>query len=291
MLYLNSLLGNNISSGEIQIDIPVPKEWAEKWKAQASTKASQATAGLTLAGGVIGGIFGGALGASAGALGGYVTGTVSGWMEAGQVGGRYSIPVGYGYKGLRAFCTEDVSISLGNEWGSILPNVSAITNFSQLWNEGNVVTWLSATKASWKASKPLTFPLTFYVFTLSKNESALKLIEPLVEFASVDQGNGRFDIFNLSGNSVRVHGGYRVNPFESTEQYIHSSQFTEDDNSTFKIHLNNKVCIDKLLLGDIQVTQSNIFVQSGEPLYVKVQANFRTVGVPTVYDVRRWFGV
>ena len=293
MLYLNSLLGSgNIQSGEIQIDIPIPEKWKSKWKPQGSDSASQATAGLTLAGGVVGGIFGGALGAGAGALGGYITGTVSGWMSQGQVGGRYSIPVGYGYKALRAFCTEDITITLGNEWDSILPNINTLTKISQYWNEGNIVTWLSSTKASWKASKPLTFPLTFYVFSFSRDqESALKLIEPLVEFAGIDQGNGRWDAFNLSGNSIRVHGGYRVDAFESNEQYIQKSIFTKDDNSTFKIHFGNKICIDNLLLGNIQVTHSNVYVESGVPLYVKVQANFRTVGVPTIYDIRRWYGV
>ena len=304
MIYLNSILGNKYYSGVVQIDIPVPEGWEKRKKIIPNQNARKvqaastlfgtalgATAGtaipIPLFGNAVGAVIGGAVGTAVGYVGGLVGTAISG-----EQWDTYEVPTEFGYTAIRAFCTDDVTINLGNEWGSILPSLGSITQFSQLGNEGNVVTWLAGTRASWRGNKPLTFPLTFYIFSLHRGANALNIIEPMLEFAGVGDSSGsRFNFFGIDEATVRVHGGYKVNPFQNSSSYIETSKTSQNNNATFKVHLGEQVCIDNLLLGDIQVTHSNVYVDSGVPLYVKVQANFRTVGVPTIYDIKRWYGV
>lgn len=288
-IYLDNILGKNYNSGKVQIDIPVPKKYETRKRIKPD---KQRVAGSTLAGTAIGS-FGGPAGAVVGGVAGLVAGIGQSLADiaSGIEYDIYSVPTRFGYKSIEAFCTDDITISLGNEWGSILPQLKSIMQFSQLGNEGNVVNWLSGTKASWLGNKPLTFPLTFYVFSFSPERNALNIIEPLIELAGVSEGGGRFDLsfFGLEDAGVRVHNGYRVAPFENNTEYIQRSLTPKNDNATITVHLGDQLVIDNLLLGDIQITHSNIQVARGVPLYVKVQANFRTVGVPTVYDIQRWY--
>lgn len=288
MFYLNSMLGNKYNSGMIQIDIPKPVGWDSRKKIIPNKKtATRALGYLTrpltqLAYDTANAVLQSIKGESS---------FKDSFTMANEQWETYEVPTEYDYIPIKVFCTEDITVNLGNEWGSILPALGSITQFSQLGNEGNVVTWLSATKAAWKGCKPLTLPLTFYVFSLHEGMNALTTIEPMLEFAGIGDSTGnRFNFLGIDEATINVHGGYKVDPFQNNVSYIDTSKASQNNNSTFKVHLGDQVVIDNLLLGDIQVTHSNIYVDSGIPLYVKVQANFRTVGVPTIYDIKRWYG-
>ena len=210
---------------------------------------------------------------------------------------------------ITGFCPDDVTVSLGNEWGSIMPGLETLTQLSQFLDDGSIISWLSGTKACWKGSKPLTIPITFYVFSYSEGKDAIKTIEPLIELAGVAQGNTEDSPSNLikfakavlpdswgdkidtigKDIMIRVHAGYQVDPFEGNTKYIERSKNVSDADYTVKISIGSQITLDRLLLSSIQITHSNIQVRGGKPLYVKVQADFRTVGVPTLDDIKRWY--
>ena len=198
-----------------------------------------------------------------------------------------------GHKIIRGFCTDDVTLSLANKWGSVLPGIEGLTELSQWFGTGEVISYLAASQAAWKGSDPINVPVTFYLFSRKEKNggNALKQVESLLELACILEDNTGLanDSQWKSNFMIRVHNGYRVQPFQGNTKYIDTRLKREED-FTVTVTLGSQLTIPNLLLSDIKVTHSTIQVAKGVPLYIKVDATFRSVGIPTVEEIRKMYG-
>lgn len=231
-----------------------------------------------------------------------------------------------GIVGIQGYLTEDPRVELKNNWESIISDLGAINDFMQLANIGPA-SWLSTSKAAWKGTEPIKLGLNFYLITHKKaqlsNGSGLDLpiskqAAHLARLASVAPGGDSGGISSML--KVNVHGGYRPDYFQRNADFagsnnaasalnsVSDSDFgsdsfaSADTGGTVSIVINGggkrTMRFHKMLLESVNFTTStvrtgywngNVFHTSSEPLYIKVDAQFRLMHAATLADVTRMF--
>ena len=155
------------------------------------------------------------------------------------------------YTIVQGFLSEDPVINMKNNWESIIPDATALSDFTQLAGIG-ATSWIATSKASWKGTDPITVTLNFYLLTYrlsqvngstSKNPQDMPVTEQAARFAQLlavapkqeGETSGRFSEFSIS-----VHGGYRANYFEANQEFtgLQKNKASEDAFNSFMAGVN-----------------------------------------------------
>lgn len=191
--------------------------------------------------------------------------------------------------------TGDPTFSAQNKWGTILNDVSNLTDISSLIGSESLFTWISASTMCWKGTSPLSMGIEFYLINFQQGLRLEEKLRELVKLASLElNSNSRVD----SKFRVLAHGGYMADVL-SDNQSVLRKYFTasipsaaglkdapEIDASkitgSISVQFGNKSRISNLLLSKIDVTESVIEVaeqngSSPKPLYYRVNAQFTGV--------------
>lgn len=231
-----------------------------------------------------------------------------------------------GIVGIQGYLTEDPKIELKNNWDSLISDLGAINDFMQLAQMG-AASWLSTSKAAWKGTEPIKLGLNFYLITHKKaqlsngtglNMPISKQAAYLARLAAVSPGGGTGFLTQLK---VNVHGGYKPDYFQRNSEFagaekgakdmrltgvtdteLSSDALVSDTGGTISIVINGggkrTMRFHKMLLESVNFTTStvrtgywngNVFHTSSEPLYIKVDAQFRLMHAATLADVTRMF--
>lgn len=161
----------------------------------------------------------------------------------------------YKYTIVQAFLSEDPVINMKNNWESIIPDATALSDFTQLAGIG-ATSWISTSKASWKGTDPITVTLNFYLLTYrmsqirggSKNPQDMPVTEQAARFAqllAISPKDKAVNSGKLSDFGINVHGGYRANYFESNSDFSGNKQNEASENS-YRTFMQNGLdsCLD-----------------------------------------------
>lgn len=211
----------------------------------------------------------------------------SGQFKSGRV--AFTIPDAENsgtYHALVGLVEQDIKFKSGITWGSIMPDLQTLNEISQIVNSQNMVSWISSSTGSWKSTKPFEFDITFYLVTHSLDKA--KQPHNIKEQASWLVKMCALHTTDFA--TARVHGGYTLNLIQDNEHQSASSYFTPDgkinpaharkltevNDGLITMVLGDTMVIDKLLVQNVDITPSSVQVASGIPLYIKVDASFRT---------------
>lgn len=147
-----------------------------------------------------------------------------------------------GFVEVRGFLSEDPSINMKNTWEPILPDITALSDFSQLVGAG-AQSWIATSKASWKNTDPITVNLNFYLITYLRAQvtgTGTGLEMPIskqaayfAQLAAISQANTG-DTSLLGQLAINVHGGYRPDVFQRNSDIMNSSENKANNNSFLK---------------------------------------------------------
>lgn len=152
----------------------------------------------------------------------------------------FSLPDGNGsYVEVRGFLSEDPNISMKNTWEPALPDITALSDFSQLSSAG-AQSWIATSKAIWKNTDPITINLNFYLITYLKKQidgTGTGLEMPIskqaayfAQLAAVSQAlDGETNWFKQL--AINVHGGYRPDIFETNASIMNTTENKANTNS------------------------------------------------------------
>lgn len=207
---------------------------------------------------------------------------------------------GSNWSTLTGYLSESPSISLQNTWGSLFPDMSTLADISSLAGSKNIISFLTASQAGWKGTEPLTIGVEFYMISYKKGTNIKAEVAKLAKMATLYSAEGD----NLKGmTTVQVHGGYSNNYLNNNNQFIGSveealkSGTVAEKAGLIKMEIGGQLRLSSLLLSDIQITPSVIQVgtpsnnNTGIPLYIKVNANFRTYRTMLSSDIDYMYGI
>lgn len=183
------------------------------------------------------------------------------------------IPTGYGTDTINGFLSEDIQFSVKNEWGNIIPGLDVLSGLSQIVNQQDILCWVAATEAGWKGTAPIEISTEFYMYSFDKTSKIKDKAKSLLKLASL----------TATGEaSVEIHGGYSPyymqNNFDAEKTSaanIISNSMSDTSEGTVTLRVGNQLTFSNLLLVQANTTHSNVEVARGEPLYIKVSAQFR----------------
>ena len=155
----------------------------------------------------------------------------------------------YRYTIVQGFLSEDPVINMKNNWESVIPDATALSDFTQLAGIG-ATSWISTSKASWKGTDPITVTLNFYLLTYrmaqlkggSKNPQDMPVSEQAARFAQLLAVSPKANANNngkLSDFGINVHGGYRANYFEPNADFSGNKQNSASEDAYGKIFANS----------------------------------------------------
>lgn len=187
---------------------------------------------------------------------------------------------------IKAILTEDPTYSVQNNWGPILPGIQTLSDISQMADSTNIIAFINASSAGWKGTEPLTISVQFILLNYKRGLNIKKQIKELAKMAALEQAT------NGGGALVQVHGGYS-NKFFADNKTLFIDADANNGNSSLAstttglitVTIGNQLRIKNLLLADLQVTHSATQVASGEPLFIKAEASFRTYRAPLTSDI------
>lgn len=214
------------------------------------------------------------------------------------------------------FLSEDPSVSMKNNFEPIISDMSSLNDFMQLAKVGTA-SWMSASKAAWKGTDPITVTFNFYLITYKKSQvdgtslgNLLPVSKQATYFARLLSvtPSGDDTLFGRTLN-VGVHGGYRPDYFQQNSEFTgyedqmkDGSYYNADTGGTCSIIVNGggkrTMYLRRMLLTDATFTpstvrtgywQGNVFRTSGEPLYIKVTATFKLMHAATLEDATLLF--
>jgi len=194
---------------------------------------------------------------------------------------------------VKGLVEQDIAFKMGVSWGSVLPDMTTFSEMSQIINSSNIVSWVSSSTGAWKGTDPFTFDLTFYLVTYKYNQSP-SIKQQARWFADLCALYVDGDNFA----TVQVHGGYKLDLADSNnsprDTFFDSNLNPNSDNirkllssnkGLIAMELGDSIKVDKLLINNVTITPSSVQVQKGVPLYIKVDASFRTHRSLKVDDV------
>lgn len=193
--------------------------------------------------------------------------------------------------------TGDPSFSAQNKWGTIINDISNLTDISSLIGSDSLFTWISASTMCWKGTSPLTMGIEFYLINFQQGLQLEEKLRELVKLASLEVNT---DSRVSSNFKVLAHGGYMADVLSNNENVLRKyfttgissagdlsnmsdiNGATRGSQGTLSVQFGHKSKISNLLLSKIDVTESVIEVaeQNGtspKPLYYRVNAQFTGV--------------
>ena len=204
----------------------------------------------------------------------------------------------------RALTASDITVSLGNKFGSLIPDTSALSDVSQMLNNINVAGWIGASTQVWKSTQPISFNLELYLINYKPGlnyEAQLKALAKLATVAPSDYPIGQ-------SITYKVHGGYAPDIFLDNLKQIEwegSSLATQINNGsiltnmtkgTITMKVGSKFRLKNLVLTKLDIQQSIIEVYSParggspKPLYYKLNIGLMTNKCAVSTDVDNMFG-
>ena len=187
---------------------------------------------------------------------------------------------------------NDRSVSVRNQWGSIMPDVSDLNEFLMVAGQQNLFSWVSASAAAWKSCEPISIALDFYLLSLNRNSHVKSDASALLSLAAMSAGSGGV----LDAAKVQIHGGYKMDIWEGNATAAQNNIATylsgaaqkltvHDAPGTCIINIGNQLTMKNMLLEEASAEHSAVQVAYGEPLYIKIHAVFRLFRAPLVSDI------
>jgi hypothetical protein len=172
---------------------------------------------------------------------------------------------------LEGWLIENPSFKLGNNWQSVLPNLEALTKGSQIIDINNfVLSFIQNAQSAWTGIEALTIGLNFYLFSNNKESQIRSKFLDLARLASVETG-GTTSFLSY------VHGGYKPDAFgDRTGSWINNNIVSSNQTGLITITIGNSFYLQGMLLVDLTQEFSVLEVPDGNPLYIKVSANFKS---------------
>ena len=151
------------------------------------------------------------------------------------------------YTNVIGFLSEDPSINMKTNWEAIIPDATAISDWTQLSGMG-AVSWIASSKASWKGTDPITLTLNFYLLSyktaqlngagVAKDPRNMPVSQQAARFAALlavspkitGEGAGKY-----AGFGINVHGNYRANYFEDNDYFTGNEKSEENNDRTLRL--------------------------------------------------------
>ena len=224
---------------------------------------------------------------------------------------------------LTGLLNSDITISLKNKFGALLPDMSALSDIAQVLHSANIAAWIGASSQLWKGTDPINLPLTFYLINYKPGLDYEKGLKALAKLAAMDPvGNEGL----ADKASVNVHGGYMVDAFANNAEQggfggkfiergfggkfkSHKIDFLEGAgrwwsgeyataaryDGTIAVRIGKSIKLSKLILTKCEITPSVIEVcrsngKDVKPLYYRVSVNLMTCRAALTSDVDEIFG-
>lgn len=211
----------------------------------------------------------------------------------------------------------DPSFGVGNQWGTVISDLSNLQDWASLIGSQSQFSWINASTMCWKGTSPINLSIEFYLINYSSGLGLENKLAMLTKLAAIDQDP------NASGISenfkVNVHGGYAADVLTGNQAFFSRKKdiekFIEGKQGSALQELNqvsgrlykdgqalgaltvtfgHKSSISNLLLSKMNITESTIEVadQNGrniKPLYYRVNAQFTGVRPLITRDVDAMF--
>ena len=151
------------------------------------------------------------------------------------------------YTNVIGFLSEDPTINMKTNWEAIIPDATAISDWTQLSGMG-AVSWIASSKASWKGTDPITLTLNFYLLSYktaqlngvgaAKDPRNMPVSQQAARFAALlavspkitGEGAGKY-----AGFGINVHGNYRANYFEDNDYFTGNEKSEENNDRTLRL--------------------------------------------------------
>lgn len=222
---------------------------------------------------------------------------------------------------IRGILDGDLSVSMGNSFGPLIPDLVVLQDFFALANINAAPSWIGASAQMWRGTNPISFSLDMYLVNWKPDLQYEEQLRALGSFCTLSNGgnNGFTDKF-----IVKVHGGYRPNFLDSNKQFFsmsaldNASQEQEADDTqkgstiiestkeietnlnkgdgTITVRIGNHFRLGFLLLTRLDVSPSSVEVYSPrvggkkKPLYYRVGMSFQTARAALNTDLTGVFG-
>lgn len=215
---------------------------------------------------------------------------------------------------LTGLMVGDPSWGASNRWGTVINDITNLSDISSLVGSESMFTWISASTMCWKGTEPLSMSIDFYLINYKKNQSP-SLEESLRSFVKLASLYQDPDATGGKDFKVLVHGGYSSDVLSGNSKSFFTSpkdvadlgkkgglsslaeNFYGGSNNakgSVQVQFGHKSTISNLLLTKVNVTESTIEVadQNGgniKPLYYRVSAQFTGVKPLLTVDVDKMF--
>ena len=205
----------------------------------------------------------------------------------------------------------DPTWGAANSWGTIINDVSNLTDISSLIGSESMFSWINASTMCWKGTAPLNIGIEFYLINYKKDLDLESKLRSFVKLASLYRDP---DATVGANFKVLVHGGYAADVITGNKKLYDSARdvaglrnregldsvisgvygTSENAKGSVQLQFGHKSKISNLLLSKVNVTESTIEVadQNGrnvKPLYYRVSAQFTGVKPLLTVDVDKMF--
>lgn len=194
-------------------------------------------------------------------------------------------------KTLIGYTGENITYTLSNRWGTLLPGDEDLAKISGLFGQKTILNWINSSTVGWLGSEPLTIPLVFYLISYkppsSSNPPITEQLYDLVKLCTVNvpKSVGR-------EATVEVHGGYNQRIYENNVQLtLDNRDFDEQERGVISLKIGNRFKLRGLVLKEINPEHSIVETRDGIPLYIKVKATFQTYRTITPDNLKEFLGI
>jgi len=225
-----------------------------------------------------------------------------------------------GYPGeegkIRGIVENDVSVTLGNSFGPLVPDLTTLQDFFMLADTKTIPSWIGASAQTWKGTNPISFSTDMYLINWSPDLNYEKQLKALGSFCTLTQSGS-------SNFMVKVHGGYQPNFLSSNNKFFNMGVFTQSveeseanreesaetlasqleqiqgniENGTITVLIGSRFKLANLLLTRLDITPSIVEVYNPnvggkpKPLYYRVGMSFQTARAALNTDLGGMLGV
>lgn len=204
----------------------------------------------------------------------------------------------------------DPTWGAANKWGTIINDISNLTDISSLVGSDSMFSWINASTMCWKGTAPLSIGVEFFLINYKEGLGLENKLRSFMKLASLYQDP---DATAGANYKVLVHGGYSADVLTGNKKLFDSVKDIEglkdhaassaagalyggraDAKGAVQLQFGHKSKISNLLLTKINVTESTVEVASADgsnpkPLYYRVSAQFTGVKPLLTVDIDRMF--
>jgi hypothetical protein len=193
---------------------------------------------------------------------------------------------------LRGWLSESPSYKLGNTWQPMLPSMDALGKASQaMTSSKEVVAWLGGAQSAWVGASPLEISLSFYLFSIDNTSKIKKELLKLLKLSVISAGQDTTDPKVIVTTGM-VHGGYKPQLIDDRIGGSLNNTIKEDATEGFiSIKIGNQLTLRRMLLVDVTPEHSSLEVPDHNPLYIKVNASFKSYRPITVSELTGMFNI